>query len=120
MNAVNLYLMKHRLDVTHKSYLFGLESAQHPSEIVGDVWTLGLPTEGEEAIQSNAVKHDFIFPWFLLVVYSKMRNISDAFVLIRDFSLGTFSANHVLLHEVDLVLLLLSITLQPLLQFHFP
>ena len=51
MNAFNLYLMKQCFDVTHEGYLFRLESTQHPSEIVSEVWTLKkLLTEGEASI----------------------------------------------------------------------
>ena len=40
MNAVDLYLMKHRFDVTHKGYSFHSESTEYSSQIVGEVWTL--------------------------------------------------------------------------------
>ena len=57
MTAVDLYLMEHRFDVAHEGYSFHSESTQHPSEIVGVVWTLQkLLIEGEAVIQSAAVK----------------------------------------------------------------
>ena len=40
MDAINLYLMEHRLDVAHEGYSFLLESTQDASEVVGKVWTL--------------------------------------------------------------------------------
>ena len=40
MTAADLYLMEHRFDVACEGYSFHFESTQHPSEIVGEVWTL--------------------------------------------------------------------------------
>ena len=72
-------------------------------------------------IQGAAIKYDSYFPGFPFVVHSMMWNVPDSLALIGDFFFWYFLCEPVLnvvLHEVHVVLSVLSITLQPLLQFH--
>ena len=72
-------------------------------------------------IQSASVQDNSYFTGFLLMVHSMLWNVPDAPNFFLDFfprDLLCEPILDVLLHEFDIVLRVLSITLQPLLQFH--
>ena len=78
MTGTDSELVEHFLHITHYGYWLLSKPTYHARQFIGEIWSLQQTTVKNNTLKlCTAIKHHSDLLWFLRVINSMMRNVSD-------------------------------------------